>query len=488
MHRINDLKNTNFSMAIFCRAMLIYVACLLVLFISQGMASEIDLSLEFQKPVIVQDTQYRDKVFDRITTIDMYDYGDGPWGTPNIPFKIVKILIPQGEIVKNITVSVFNPEEIVRGTPHPVLPVNYSSTIKSGYDYYPEQPFPYQAHNAFYSIVKESGCRGYRILVLKIYPIQYIKSQEHIIYYRNAKIMIQTNATGIIDPLFRGLDKDKKWIESFIDNADQAVIDSYKTVMPLMPTSLLIASIYGQYDYLIITKPELADSFNDFIQWKAGKGIKVAMVSVDDIKNNYAGRDSQEKIRNFIKDAYLYWKIEYVLLGADVESIPARKFYAIVETNFFDVYEKIESNDIPADVYYSAMDGDWNANGNDKWGEPREEDLFSEVFLGRVSFSSPQDVFNYTNKIILYGQSSGNPNEMFPNGMLLGDGYLWGPGDDYPNLNAPHYGEDYLEGGISPIIGEYSLTRLYKRNQNYTKEDVLNLLHLNNLFFCPHKI
>jgi len=447
-------------------------------------AKQINLSFEFQEPTIIQDTEYMNKTFDRIITTDMHDYGDGPWGMPNIPYKVVRILLPQGETVEDVEVTVSDETEIIRDEAHPVLPVEHSSTIQPGYEYDPTVDFPYQMHDAFYSIVKEEGSRGYRILILRVYPIQYIQSQERLVYYRNVDIVIRTSPNGTIDPLFRNLTKDREWVASFVDNPDPEILDSYCKVVPSEPVSSLVDP-QENYDYVIITIPRFFDSFQDFVQWKNNKGVKTTIVEVGDINNYYKkfGEDEQERIRAFIQDAYLHWGVEYVLLGADettIYEIPVRKLEACVESNLYDVYEFLCSfeNGIAADIYYSSLDGTWDTDEDGIFGEPGEEDLFSEVFIGRLPFNSyvEEYVISYTNKVIEYENSSPTQHKE----ILLAGSYLYGPDDEYPLLTRPHWGGDYIDNGIPLMPKEYDITKFYERElgrDNITSEHIIEELN-----------
>ena len=97
------------------------------------------------------------------------------------------------------------------------------------------------------------------------------------------------------------------------------------------------------YQYIIITSPELANSFQPLIDSKIQKGLTATITTTSWIYANYTGRDNQEKIRNFIKDYYTYYSTEYILLGGDVEVVPYRGVYAKVD--------KYTESNMPSDSY-----------------------------------------------------------------------------------------------------------------------------------------
>ena len=110
-------------------------------------------------------------------------------------------------------------------------------------------------------------------------------------------------------------------------------------------------------------------------------------------------RMTRKKIRNCIIDYYTNWGIMSVILGGDADPnnssnliVPHRGFWGSVDNDY----------DVPADMYYSCLDGTWNDDNDNKWGEPNEDDLFEEVSIGRLCVDSQTEVNNMTNKLIMY--------------------------------------------------------------------------------------
>jgi len=101
----------------------------------------------------------------------------------------------------------------------------------------------------------------------------------------------------------------------------------------------------AQVDYLVITDNhtwdetsvapvdytgDLVQSFQKLVDWKAKRGLKSRVVTVNNIVDGRYGsfsngaRDLQEVIRNFLKWAHSAWGVSWVLLGGDVNIVPAR--------------------------------------------------------------------------------------------------------------------------------------------------------------------
>ncbi len=186
------------------------------------------------------------------------------------------------------------------------------------------------------------------------------------------------------------------------------------------------------------------------------RGLKVKLVTKETITSTMTGDDPQDKIRNFIIQEYQDNNVEFVLLGGDVEHIPYRGFYCYVDSG-----SGYEDSGIPADLYYSALDGNWNDDGDNKWGEIGEDDLLPEIAVARFPFSNSGELANLINKSVSY-QNSPVLGE-FTNALMAGE-WLYS--------NPTTYGSDYLELLIGQqdengyetfgIPEDYNYTKLYE--------------------------
>ncbi len=218
--------------------------------------------------------------------------------------------------------------------------------------------------------------------------------------------------------------------------------------------------------YLIITADHLVASFQPLADWKLKKGLSAKIVKTSYIYANCAGKDYQERIRNFIIDAYQNWGTIWVLLGGDTNIIPHRFAFA------FDCeyeYGDYSDNFIPCDLFYSNLDGDWNANGNDIYGEVDDGiDMYPDVFVGRASVENASEATAFVNKILTYEKNAPNGHEL---DMLFLADILWY--DPYTNSGE---GKDYIDSLYVPDHFD-PITKLYMHfgNENYTS--VMNALN-----------
>jgi hypothetical protein len=144
-------------------------------------------------------------------------------------------------------------------------------------------------------------------------------------------------------------------------------------------------------EYLIITESPYDLLFAGLLDWKLQRGIRAKAVNISWITANYAGYDTPEKIRNFLKDAYAEWGVIWVLLGGDTGIVPARMAYSGPEGS------------VPCDLYYADLDGDWDANANHVYGEPADRvDMRPELIVGRASVDTWDEAYTFVDKVKTY--------------------------------------------------------------------------------------
>jgi len=414
----------------------------------------------------------------------------GEAGYPSLPFKTLKVLLPHGKDMVDIDVQC-GFEQVIEGSyniipAQELIPIGsgiitdfiFDSPIYNSLDPYPEK---------LYSVVGTYGLRGYKILVLNVFPVRYIPQIGMVSYFENMKVSISVADTDDENTLYRGLEEDEKMVLDIIDNTE--AIDSYKNDLPLdnfliEPLALPSAS----YDYVIITNEALKNSagtytFQDLADLKNSKGIKTAIVTTEEIYANYSGDDNQTKIRNFIIDAYQNWGIEYVLLGGDgdVQNMGGESEAPIIPTRcLYADYEQI-----PSDLYYAALDGDWDDNGNGFWGELGEDDLFAEVYIGRAPVDSEWELTNFINKTIAHEEAD---DPYLAEALMVGEDLGWTVwGGDYKDEVMNGSSEwDYITKGFP---SSYNVSTLYDRDlypSSWGTSDITTILNSNNVHVINH--
>jgi hypothetical protein len=183
--------------------------------------------------------------------------------------------------------------------------------------------------------------------------------------------------------------------------------------------------------YLIITDAPLIGQFERFAAWKRRQGTPTEVRTLASIRSDYRdAHDDAERIRLAIRDAYARGT-RWVLLGGDTEVIPTRIVYSrfLAEVAPYDA-------EFPSDFYFACLDGSWNADGDDRFGEapaPNEPgddvDLVPEVFVGRAPVRTAAEARVFVEKTIDYAGGRAVPESrqtLFMAEVLLPDS--WQPG------------------------------------------------------------
>jgi hypothetical protein len=353
----------------------------------------IELSFIFDQPVIsptsVNNTTYHQVRLDDSPIVTEH-------GVPLLPVKPVSVLVPQCGEVSSID-------------------VDFEGNTSLGYDYNVElgilndtldPPSPNFNLEAPYPPGLFCDCgtndfRGYSILTFVLHPVHYVADTGEIYYYERMDVTIATNSTGEVSPNFRGLPEDEMMMEQLVHNS--VMVETYTTLPQHNYSTLVDPS--DSYDYVIITSDDFDSTiegedndFYDFVNYKNSIGTKTIIKTVDDIYEEFTdGRDDQENIREFIKEAYHGWGVEYVLLGGDHDIVPDREFYVFSGEDIF----------IPADLYYACLDDDFNEDNDSKWGEwiVDKPDLKAEVYIGRAPIGDENELKNFIYKTLKFYHS-----------------------------------------------------------------------------------
>jgi len=427
--------------------------------------------------------------YDSVKMQDLIRYG-AP-GEPVLPFKIAKILIPQGTEMQSIHITPgkrktlegkFNLE--YGKTPIPISSNLHVADQPNQAIYGSSTPFP----GTLFSHVSEQHLRGYTIVLLRLHPVQYVPKTGELFYYETMTVTVNVKKTGKISALFRNLPQDKRLVQDIVDNPE--VLETYTEAAPfLRPTSVNSSE---SYNYVIITNNDLNSSFQPLIERKILKGLNATIVLVENILNDPdyfcdglfgdgcgspKFNDTAARIRNFIKDAYENWGTEYVLLGGDVEIIPTRGVYGFVDVPDPPSPYTVDRS-MPCDMYYGTLDGSWNNDNDTIFGEGvydetsnspengtagEEADFFAEVYIGRAPVNTPEEAENFVNKTLWYEQVS--DDNYFKKALMIAE-----------TLDEETEAANSVDL-TTEKIPQYTITRLYDRDGTFSKKAVVEEIH-----------
>jgi hypothetical protein len=316
-------------------------------------------------------------------------------GEPALPVRNVYVALPGDVRVTGVRLASFEAQEISgKYNVYPAQPpVPLIKGAKPGPFIAPKasiysSPDPYPTDLVTY--VGTGSLGGQKIAMLQVHPVQYVPSEEALRFYERIEFDLVTEP----DQGSKGTVVCSHRAQVSLDKISQGLVTNPQDV----GQDIDFAVPSGDHlEYLIITDDELASAFEPLAQWKTEKGIPAAIRTTSWISSNYSGSDLQEKIRNYLKAAYQDSGTVWVLLGGDTEIVPCRYVRIDLETL---------SEDIPADLYYSDLDGDWNYDGDSRYGEPEDSlDMFPDVIVGRAPVSDVQQAERFVDKVFTYGRT-----------------------------------------------------------------------------------
>lgn len=391
--------------------------CCLMLSVLVLTAGNVTKVYRFSSPSVVKSGNYHKIVFNDTRQA-------GRAGNPSLPYRAATLLLPQGECVKSVQVQGKNLQRI-EGC-FRLIPVQYASPysaatlpafVKNEAIYTSNQLFPAQ----MYGNVQTGLLNGYSFGTLLITPLVYEPLSGRLSYYSEITVSIETQP-----------DPQAQWLGNLPRAGKQAML----RVAQLAQNDDMLAA-YRQkspanaYQLLIITPDSLKNEYNELRDYYANWGILSETASTETIYAGTAGIDKAEKIRNYIKNEYQNSSIEYVILGGDTALVPSRGLHCLAHSS-----NDYEDFHIPSDLYYGALDGDFNNDGDTIWGETEDNtDLLPEIAVGRFPIDNAKQLRNMLSKSLSYQQ---NPVMGDMNKPLLVGEWLYDPpmtfGADYLRL------------------------------------------------------
>lgn len=413
------------------------------------------------------------RTFDRIQILDLHNYGEP--GEPVLPYKTARILLPPSHEVDSI--EVIPGEEVPLDGEYYIEPGQIPTPPSLGiFHYTPPDPRIYESKQPFpdsvYRVISTQNFRGHKILLVNLFPIRYIPLDRRVSYFESMKVIVKTKKVKEKEPLYRGVFRDREKVKFLIDNPE--MLKEYKMIEKSSRKSNPLPP--GDYDMVIITDSTLIPVFNAYTTWRTNnRGIRTIVYNVATILNTYSGYDDAEKVRNFIINAYNDWGIDYVLLGGDVEIVPHRSLFHRIQLYNPSTGIYWHTDNIPADIYYAGLDGDWDSDGDHVYGEMNpsppatdEADLLAEVYVGRAPVNTVTEAQNFCNKIRSYEESN---LDTYRCDWLFFSTIL--------DAGVPTYGGDYKDDTENSELSSphnFNITKIYQHSGG-TSAQVINALN-----------
>jgi len=392
----------------------------------------------------------------------------GKPGEPMLPYQAVSLLLPPGEVAQSI--EIIREDQIsIPGTfmlypqqyYHPVSAGISADFIKAEKVYQSTSNYPVDPAGKLMT----QYLNGYAFALSTFTPLQYNPSTGNVSYFQHVKVRISTK------PGEKSLSAGKNLTSSA--NAHQRVREFAQNpeLMDLYPIPFLKQS---GYKIMIITPDLYSSGFADLVHYYDSLGMEARVFTTESIYSQGTGVDNQEMIRNAIMQEYQANGVEYVLLGGGTSLIPYRGFYCYVESG-----SGYTDTDIPADLYYSGMDGNYDANGNHIYGEVDDDpDLLPDVSVGRFPFSTAQELAAMVHKSVAYQAHPvlGELKDPFLVGEFLTDSPTTYGGDYLDLLVNEHSDNGYFTHGIPD--SENTIEKMYDTpTYNWTTAELITKIN-----------
>ncbi len=334
----------------------------------------------------------------------------GSPGEPLLPAQVVALVVPSGAF--NVTVSADAEETVltsVSGVVQPVAVPRPFSAVFSTPQTIHENPSIYSS-DAFWPAGRVQNLRtgnksGFTIVSFLVYPYTCNPVSRELEFAPAVDVTVTWDQGAAVAVSPSQAETAGEQIRSWVNNPEDIQQCSPMTIG------------FDGVDYLVVTSGDYSDSFTSFVTFKNSQGISTELVDIADIVSGTSGYDDAEKLRNYIIQRYNADGVKYVLLAGDQSVVPVRSVNLSCEGY---------TDTAPVDLYFSDLDGTWDANGDHNYGQPGDSlDLYADIAVGRALFDSADEAAIFVERSISY-EGSPPAGDWQTTAMLCGAGLFTG--------------------------------------------------------------
>lgn len=441
---------------------MLFILTLSTLVCGLAQAKTIEVDLSFTAPLL-QDVDGAT----RVTTSECTPLGQP--GYPLLPACEAVILLPPGEEITSIRVNtsggdvLTNLSPLVHAqTPYPISMGPGPMTEASQEIYGRDSAYPAEAAE----LVTVQRAAGHALAFFRVTPFAYNPVAGELAWFEQVTLEVETALAPNTDPnsipMLRRDDHVLQRVSSRVMNREDMAL--YSNVGSALVGQQRLDP--GYFPYVIVTTDAFASAFEPLANFASSRGLHAHIMTTSEIDAIYSGDDQQMRIRNFIIDAYETWGTLYVVLGGDYDVVPVRPLYVNAGGTV---------DNFPGDCYYEGLDGNWNNDGDSRWGEDGEYDLVGEVAVGRVSISNVGELNNWLHKNELYTEAPvvSEVRKALFIGERMDDIPTWG-GDSMDEVKDYCTRHGYTTSGYP---GTYVKETLYDRDGTWSKNQVIALFN-----------
>jgi len=366
-------------------------------------------------------------------------------GNPSLQGIPYTFLLPQGSSITDVTVDIH--DQVTLEGRFDITPVNYLilsepyASVDRSVVYSSNTPFPS-------SPVEQttSGNRtGFRLGSFTLVPFSYSPLSGELTVITSATVTIECspdNEVADISLTQRQISTAAAGLAGIVENPSR--IAEYSPAVRAATDGDPVWVAIGASTFETILQP-LVDHRNLY----TGDS---EYVTVEWIEANYSGYDTQEKIRNYLKDQFYSHSLIYALMVGD-NGITARISYLTAGA---------ETLQNVVDHYYMDLDGTWDHDGDHQYGEANDGlNYYTDLYVGRFSSNSTSHLTVMVDKTLFYATIP-PAGSWQKTAILIGAG-LWPP---------TYWGSFVCEALDAFIPADWTVEKLYETSGGHPNNQV----------------
>ncbi|MCM1141535.1 MAG: C25 family cysteine peptidase [Muribaculum sp.] len=361
--------------------------------------------------------------------------GDNVWdsgypGQPEMPFSVIRFLVPDNAY--DFSVKINNIYDIAAlESDLPVYPCQEAVAIND----YTSDMFTmpdaeaYKNHSSSFhtEVCEDSWLEGkYHIVEVKVFPVAYSYSANTLEICGSIDMTLDYKEKSSVNKK-----KNSKAKNGFIDIEDIVVnAESHNQLIEKSQGHLANEDVEPNC-YYIISEKSLLPALEDMAIWKKQKGYDVTLKALEDIYedsrykvNSFADIvDEAASLRKYLQDEYEKNGTFFCLLVGDHRTkMPIRKL-KYTGNGITDKYGMNGDAYIPTDDYFSDLSPDswslYKTNHDIYVDNLLNVEFCPDIYVGRLLCYSPEQIMNYTSKLILYESNPGRGDSNYLDDSVL---------------------------------------------------------------------
>ena len=374
-------------------------------------------------------------------------------GKPMLPVKRFQILLPPG--ARAIAVDVVSSNSTDLLPEYDVLPFSgllpllgspylevelarLAEEWQVNHELVYQSDLPYPERIAW--ITGAGTLRKYSYVSVSFSPFTYHPVSGKLIYHDRVEIAIDYQLPSV--EIIQSASFQQLLNDDVADDRAQELFCNYWEYAGEYISNDPLVSLDEDYNYVIVTTSDLhsAITASTFPAWKTDLGYSLKTVLITDPKiADQPGVDLGEKIRNFLREYYIQWGVEYVLFVGDYATVPMRICYPDPTYHVYNPSNPgIVAGGTPTDYYYADLSYpdsvSWDSDNDGYFGEYTQDlpDFLAEVYVGRIPVNDTNRITYALNKSVSFEQDDGawKNNVLHPTSMLFFENQNY---QGYPN-------------------------------------------------------